>query len=226
MSNVTLATAALPSPTTTPRAFALDFIRHWEDGGSTDPKRTHSLDPADNGNWTGARQGYGKLVGSHHGVTAAALALHRSIPVPSITREIMHALTIDEAADIALSLYYQAPGLDGLAWNRVTASVMDMGWGAGPTHGIQLLQRLIGAADDGAVVPDGETARRYPAWLVRRGEGAAAGDYAAERNAYYESVIARNPMMAKNRNGWRARSAYYTPGDRGGWWTRWSGQAS
>ena len=205
-------------PNMTPRTFALDFIRHWEDGGSSDPARTHSMKTADSGNWTGGRVGLGSLVGSNHGVTAAALALHRKVPVSTITCAVMHALSLEEAADIAIEHYYAAPKLDLLPWNRVTASVMDMGWGAGPSHAVQLFQRLAGCPDDGCMGPG--TAAAAKAWIARVGEAAAAAAYAGARDAYYEATIARHPEDAAFRNGWRARTAYYLPGDKAGWWAR------
>ena len=200
----------------TPRAFASDFIFHWEDGGSHDPARTHSLDPVDNGNWSGGRQGLGKLVGSNHGVTAAALAAHRNVSVAAITREAMHALTLDEAADIALALYFHAPRLDLLAWNRVTMSVVDMAWGAGPGQAVKLLQRLIGCADDGQCGPG--TAAAYAAWIERHGETDAAELYANARIAFYDRIIAARPANARYRNGWRNRTNYYLPNRPDGWW--------
>jgi lysozyme family protein len=200
----------------TPRTFAMDFIKHWEDGGSTDPNRTHSLDPIDSGNWSGGRQGLGRLIGSNHGVTAAALASYRKVSIDSITRDAMHALALDEAADIALALYYHAPKLDMLPWNRVTASVMDMGWGAGPRQAIKLLQRLAGCADDGCMGPG--TVRATDAWLDRRGESEAAAAYGQARNAFYDRIIVLNPANARYRNGWRNRTAYYLPGDKANWW--------
>jgi lysozyme family protein len=201
----------------TPRAFAIDFIRHWEDGDSADPVRTHSLDPVDAGNWSGGQRGIGKLVGSNHGVTAAALATHRGVPVAAITRDMMHALTIGEAADIALDLYFRGPGLDALPWNRVTMSVFDMGWGAGPPQAIKLLQRLIGAKDDGQCGPG--TVAAYRAWLARYNENQAAMLYADARKAFYGRIIAMRPDNAKYANGWERRTASYTPVN-AGWWSK------
>ena len=68
-----------------PHPFAVAFIRRWEDGNSDDPIKTHSLDPDDSGNWTGAAIGVGALVGSQHGVTPQALAKYRRAPVATIT---------------------------------------------------------------------------------------------------------------------------------------------
>ncbi len=212
-----MTTAPLPA-NTSPHAFAAKFITRWEDGGSTDPRKTHSLDPDDNGNWTGAAKGVGALIGSNHGVTAAALAAHRGVKARDITRAIMAALTLDEAADIALALYYKRPKLDLLPWNRVTASIFDMGWGTGPAQAIKLLQRLVGTADDGIMGP--ATAKAYRTLVERQGEAFVAALWFMTRNAFYDSIIASRPVNAKYERGWKNRSHYFTPGDPEGWWLK------
>lgn len=201
-----------------PHDFARQFITRWEDGGSTDPAKTHSLDPDDNGNWTGAKKGSGSLVGSNHGVTPAALAAFRRVPVASITKPVMAALTLDEAADIALANYYQAPRFSMLPWNRVTASIFDFGWGAGPIQAIKLLQRMLDVADDGQLGP--ATATAYAKLLAAQGETFVAGAWWTIRDAFYESIIASRPVNAKYEKGWDNRSRYFTPGDGEGWWGR------
>lgn len=202
----------------TPIAFARGFITRWEDGNSTDPARTHSKDPVDAGNWTGGKHGLGALVGSNHGVTAAALALHRHVPPATITTAAMHALTLDEAAEIALAHYYRAPGLDGLPWNRVTASIFDFGWGAGPVTAIKRLQDTLLLDRDGCIGP--ATARAFAAW-VGKGEMAAAQAWAAARLDYYERIIAARPANAKYRNGWANRTRFFLSGHVENWWGKW-----
>lgn len=196
-----------------PHDFAKDFILRWEDGGSTDPAKTHSLDRIDTGNWVGDR-----LVGSNHGVTAPALAAHRKVPVSSITQAVMRALTLDEAADIALGLYYKHPKLDLLPWNRVTASIFDMGWGTGPKQAIKLLQRMVGTADDGVMGP--ATAGAYKTMIDRYGENFVAALWWMQRNAFYDQIIKTRPANAKYERGWKNRSHYFVPGDAEGWWQR------
>ena len=199
------------------RPFAVGYIRHWEDGDQADPDRTHSMRPHDGGNWTGGTPGLGVLVGSNHGVTPGVLARHRDVAVSAITWRVMHSLAIDEAADIALAGFYREPGLDRLPWDPLVASVMDMGWGAGPFHGVQLLQRTVGALDDGSIGPG--TAATYQAHVAKVGIEAAARAYAGERYAYYEKVIAARPDNAENRSGWRNRTASFLPGT--AWWRSW-----
>lgn len=200
----------------TPEKFAADFIFVWEDGQKTDPNKTHSLRRNDRGNWSGGAINAGSLIGSNHGVTPTALAAFRKVPVSAITYAVMHALTIEEAGLIALSSYYRDNHLDRLAWNAVTASAFDFGWGAGPITTVKHIQRLVGVKDDG-IIGHG-TSSAFDAWITRLGLEGTANAFGADRNAYYEAVIRSRPEQAENRNGWRNRTAYFLPGTP--WWAR------
>lgn len=166
-----------------------------------------SLDRDDTGNWS-----HGVLVGSKFGVTGDVLAKYRG--VPSVTAAQMAALTLDEAVRIGVKLFYQAPHFDLLPWEQCVASVVDMGWGSGPGQAIKLLQRMVGANDDGAL--GGYTARAYRDYVANHGLEATAYAYAKVRNAFYDSIIAVRPTNAKYRNGWRNRTASFLPGTP--WW--------
>lgn len=203
----------------TPEQAANLFIFHWEDGEKTDPNKTHSMKANDRGNWTGGAQGVGVLVGSNHGVTARALAAYRKVPVASITAAIMHALTIGEAADIALTTFYDDNHLDRLAWNPVTASVFDFAYGAGPITAPMHLQRLVGEKDDGII--GFATVSAYARWITRLGLEGAAKAWSVERLAYYRSVVQAHPEQAENFNGWQNRTVYYLPG--APWWAKFNG---
>jgi len=184
-----------------PADFIRDYIETHEGGLSTDPD--------DTGNWH-----HGVLVGSKFGVTGDVLARHRG--VTSVTPAQMAALTLDEAVQIGMDLFYTAPHFDALPWDQAIASVLDMGWGAGPGQAIRLLQRMIGANDDGQIGP--YTARLYASYLAHHGVEAAARAYGAVRNAFYDSIIAIHPSHAKYRGGWRNRTASFLPGTP--WWGR------
>ncbi|MFZ5704903.1 MAG: glycosyl hydrolase 108 family protein [Pseudomonadota bacterium] len=192
----------------TPFEFAKRYIGRWEG--------VYSGDAADNGNWTGGKRGAGQLVGSQYGVTPAAIAGHRKIPVASVTIATIKSITLDEAAQIALSAYYLKPRLDLLPWNAVTASIMDFGWGAGPVQAIKLLQRMLDTADDGIMGP--ATAGAYQGLLAAQGEVFVAGAWWTIRDSFYELIIGKNPSNAKFEKGWDNRSRYFTPGDAEGWW--------
>jgi lysozyme family protein len=180
-----------------------DFIRGYiqaHEGGL-------SVDRDDRGNWH-----HGALVGSKFGVTGDVLARYRG--VPAVAAGDVVALTLDEAVSIGMDLFYKAPHFDLLLWDRSIASVVDMGWGAGPAQAMKLLQRIIGARDDGQVGPI--TARSYVTYVSAKGEEAAARAYAAARNAFYDNIIAIHPTNAKFRGGWRNRTASFLPGT--AWW--------
>lgn len=205
----------------TPHAFAKDFIFRWEDGKQIDPVKTHSMDPDDSGNWTGAKIGVGNLVGSQHGVTPAVLAGHRGVAAKAITKDIMRALTMDEAADIALVRFYRGPNLHRLTWGPATASLFDMGWGTGPTQAIKLAQRMVDApVDDGVITPLGATERLWNALASSQPAEFMAGAFWSVRDAFYDLIIEQNPVKKKYANGWDNRSDYFTPGHPEGWWAR------
>ena len=192
-----------------PKTFCIDFISQWE--GKL------SLDRDDAGNWSTGKKGVGTLIGSNYGVTAAALAKHRNVSVGGISASAMANLTLDEAADIALSLYYYAPKLNLLPWNRVTASIFDAGWGMGPTQAIKLWQRLIGVADDGKIGP--ATAAASSAYRSKVSEEGAAAQWGIERILFYISISQPPSTNIRFLKGWTNRTRYFLPG--GEWWSRW-----
>jgi lysozyme family protein len=190
----------------TPHDVFKDYIETWEGG--------LSLDPDDAGNWYARKGRKPELVGSNHGVTAAALAAWRGSD--AIAAADIAALTIDDAAQIAAALYYDQPGFDLLPWDPVVASIVDFGWGAGPVQATKLLQRMIGVADDGRIGPI--TIRAYRQFVASHGLERAAKQWQAARDIYYRLVVNVRPIMAKYRRGWMLRSAYFIPGTP--WWLR------
>lgn len=172
-----------------------------------------SLDPADNGNWTGGKRNVGRLVGSKFGVTAGAIAVYRGVPAASITPLEIAELTRDEAVKIGVKLYYERPHFDLLPWNRATASIVDKGWGSGPVQAIKLLQRMVGVADDGALGP--ATAAAYTLWLAKHGEEATAIQWGEIRRRFDASL--NQPRFI---NGWNNRTNSFLPGTK--WWREWA----
>jgi lysozyme family protein len=201
--------------TFTPQQFAEDYIQRWEGGMSKDPN--------DAGNWSSGQKHVGTLLGSNCGVTGRALAQYRGVPVSSLTMADVQNIKLSEAAAIALKMYFREVNLHYLPWNRVTASVFDFGWGAGPVTSIKLFQRMLGANDDGKIGLLGETDTKFKNQLITRGEEALAKSWQAARNQYYTDLVARRPSDAKYINGWKNRSAYFTPNDKEGWWKRFGG---
>ena len=172
-----------------------------------------SMDPADNGNWTGGRRGQGALVGSKYGVTAGAVAMYRGVPVASITKADIANLTKEEAVAIGVKNYYHAPGLDRLPFNRVTLSIIDKGWGSGPGRAIKLLNRMLGQPEVSSLSQ--QTINAYAAFIARVGEEAAARKWADVRIAFDTSL--GQPRFIK---GWNNRTRSFLPGTP--WWGEWA----
>jgi hypothetical protein len=199
-------------------AFIAGYISRWEGR----PGKYLSTDPNDNGNWylPGAKAqkcGQGSCVGSNYGVTGATLAAF--LGRTNITAADMKAVSLSTAAAIAKKLFYTQPGLAFLDWNRVTASVLDFGWGAGPVAAKKLLQDMIDAGQDGQIGSStGETAIKFRAFIAKHGEEFAAGAWWTMREEYYEDLVARRPTDAIYLNGWDNRSDWFTPGNSEGWW--------
>ncbi len=198
------------------RAVAREFIFTFEDGGSNDPARTHSMVAADGGNWTGGVVGKGRLVGSNHGVTPRTLAGWRGLPVDRITYAVMHGVTVEEASQIAVGQFWDATKLDNMPWDPVMASALDFEWGAGERQAATMIQRMVGAAADGDLGPG--SAAAYSAFVARHGLVATARAWADTRDAFYRLLVAQKPKNGVFLNGWVRRTAYYRPGSP--WWAR------
>lgn len=185
------------------RAFIKRFIEEHEGG--------LSLHPKDTGNWY-----KGALVGSKYGVTPNALLKHRGLKEMTAAKmkQEIAALTISEAVDIGVSAYYKEPRFDLLVWNEVTAAVLDHGWISGPSQAIKILQRLIGAADDGQLGP--ATATAYNNWIARFGVENSAKAYANARNAFFTKLTVTRPANKAFLKGWMNRANSFLPGTV--WW--------
>lgn len=200
---VPVGTATVDHPQYTIERFIEHFIKTYEGG--------MSLDKDDTGNFY-----RGVLVGSKYGVTGAALADYRN--VTTITAKDIANLTMAEAVQVGLELYYDRPDFDLLPWDPVVASIMDMGWGAGPGQAIKLMQRMCAVSDDGKI--GRYTVAGYEDYLAAHGLEQTAIDWCNVRYAFYDLIIQRRPTNAKYRNGWRNRSAGFLPGTP--FWLEWN----
>lgn len=178
----------------TPQEFLKMVIARWEG--------LYSEDSDDAGNWCG-----GKLVGSMHGVTGSVLAMHRRIAYASVTPEVMKSVTLDEAADIGMEGYYKGGRFDLLPWCPATASLLDFAWGSGPTQAARSMQRLVGAAPDGAIGP--HTANAYNAWLRTGDPWATTNAIKEMRKAFYRGIA--HGSNAKYLEGWLNRAEWASP---------------
>lgn len=98
-------------------------------------------DPEDRGNWTGGRKGAGELKGTKYGVSAA-----------SYPGEDIKNLTIDRAKWIYKRDFWGPAGCD-VAPAAVRFDLFDTAVHAGKGAALRMLQRAVGAKDDGVLGP-------------------------------------------------------------------------
>lgn len=96
---------------------------------------------ADHGNWTGGRIGKGELKGTKYGISAAAF--------PDLD---IKAVTIDQARDIYRTRYWSAAGCDSVP-EALRFELFDFAVNSGPGKAARLLQRAVGAEEDGSIGP-------------------------------------------------------------------------
>lgn len=100
-----------------------------------------SADPRDAGNWTGGRQGVGKLRGTNMGISAAAF--------PDVNIE---WLTPADAASIYRSRYWSKINGDNLP-DPVNLVTFDCAVNCGVDRAAKILQGAAGAGQDGVIGP-------------------------------------------------------------------------
>jgi lysozyme family protein len=169
--------------------------------------------PEDAGNYVN-----GRLVGTMRGVTPAVLAAHRGVPAVTITEADMRSVTLEEAAEIGATRFYQGTGLDLLPWGPATAALVDVGWGSGPRQAVLFAQRLSGAVADGKVGP--KTVAAYGNWIREVGWEEATRAVNRMRRDFYALIISRKPQWEIYRQGWNNRADWMLPG--GEWWKAWA----
>ena len=100
-----------------------------------------SLDPRDRGNWTGGRRDWGELKGTKYGISAHAF--------PDLD---IKSLTLEQARQIYRDKYWSAACCDMLP-DPLKFPVFDLAVNSGPGRAARLLQRAVGAEEDGSIGP-------------------------------------------------------------------------
>lgn len=129
-----------------------------------------SIDPNDDGNWTGGAKGKGQLLGTKWGLSAAS---YPSLSIQSITRE--------QALAIYFRDFWSRIRGDQLP-QRVSLVLLDSAVNQGVGTAVKFLQRALRVADDGVMGPETISAARSAAdphylvadFLAVRGVGYAA----------------------------------------------------
>ncbi|WP_198666050.1 glycosyl hydrolase 108 family protein [Tropicimonas sp. IMCC34043] len=127
------------------------------------------------------------------GITLATLRSHRGEPV---TKDDVRNLTVEEAREIYRTRYWNALRCDELA-HGVDLMVFDFGVNAGPGRAARLLQKVVGANQDGMIGPVTVAAAKAvdPAFIIKR--------YSELRLEYYKG-LSTWPRFGR---GWARRTA-------------------
>jgi lysozyme family protein len=117
--------------------FSADFNKAFEnvigvEGGFSD-------DPKDSGNWTGGKEGTGKLNGTKYGVSAAAY--------PSLE---IKTISLDDAKAIYHRDYWQVINGDDFSF-PVANALFDCAVNSGCTSAAKLFQKALGVSSDGKI---------------------------------------------------------------------------
>ena len=135
----------------------------------------------------------GKLVGTKFGISAPVLKQYLG-RTPTVKD--MKELKLKSALDILENQYYKGPKIDKLPVS-IRKNVLDMAINAGPGRAIKILQKLVGAKQDGAIGP--ETLKKIKESKITN------NDYVDARRDFYLGLVKRKPVYKKFKRGWLNR---------------------
>ena len=142
-----------------------------------------SNDPKDPGNWTGGKEGSGKLNGTKYGVSAAS---YPSLDIQSIT--------LDDAKAIYYRDFWQVINGDAFPFS-ISNALFDCAINSGCASAAKLLQRSLG------VVSDGKIGKQTIAAAQAKDQTELLIDFLAARAVFY-ARLARFELYGK---GWMKR---------------------
>jgi len=107
-------------------------------------------------------------------------------------------ITDDEVNDIYWTLYWLPMNLELLNDDDLALQVFDMGVNAGIRTSIKLLQRLVGATDDGLL-------GKQTADAVANYQGNVLDDFIKRRKLFYVTLVQQKPQLRVFIKGWLNR---------------------
>lgn len=164
-----------------------DTIRRHE-GGFQD-------DPEDDGNWTGGKQGIGKLKGTKYGISAATYP-HLDIP----------NLTVEDAVHIYWRDWWDGSmrWLQKLGAPSVAAKIFDLGITMGPRRIVTIAQRAANNAGANITV-DGHAGPQTIAAINRIPHARFLDALKLEASGHYRRIAWKYPKKRKYLAGWLNR---------------------
>ncbi len=157
----------------------------------------YTNDPVDNGNWTGGKQGKGRLIGTNYGISAPILEKWKG---SDATVSDMKGLDIEVAKNIYWNYFWKKCHAD-----KLPLEVQFIHYDASINHGLKgankILQRVLGVGVDGIV---GKI-------TLGNAHKATLEDYSIQRMCEYGRIISARPANAKYAKGWtqRVKDVYF-----------------
>ncbi|WP_029015154.1 glycosyl hydrolase 108 family protein [Niveispirillum irakense] len=202
---------AYPTPATAFQTAIAQWEGLWED------------DPNDTGNYANCAAGGSTLIGTMRGVTPDVYGAYLKVDPCSLSAsQMQQGVTLAVAADIAVTQFYQGPGLNQLTWSPLVAIVMDFGWTSGPGQAVSCLQGLVGASQDG--IPGPETSALVNQYIAAQGIAPACDAMTAARVQFYQSISQPGTPDFEYRDGWVNRANWFLSSNPSPcWWDAWKG---
>lgn len=157
-----------------------------------------SLDPADNGNWTGGARGEGELMGTKHGISAAQ---YPNEDIPN--------LTLSQAKAIYKRDYWDTLKLDEVNNETLQEKLFDMAVNMGVETATLILQRSVNfLQSEDQIDEDGILGHQTLQWAhywLQKNDLAFWITLKSFRFMRYYEIISHNPGLRKYRFSWLSR---------------------
>jgi lysozyme family protein len=138
------------------------------------------------------------------GITKFGISLRS---YPHLGRDGIRNLTIPQAKDIYYRDWWIKLRCSEIRDDSVAQKYLDTCVNLGPRPGTRILQRALGEVGQRVTV-DGRIGPQTLAAANRADPGVLITAMRRMQASHYESVIMRNPALAKFRRGWMARAAF------------------
>lgn len=135
-----------------------------------------------------------------YGITLVALSDYRGHPC---TPADVACLSEGEAREIYRTQYVKRPKFDQIANANLRALVVDWGVTSHPRTSAKALQRAVGVTADGSIGPITLAA------VNSADPRALFGAVLSAREAFYRSIVDRDPTQSRFLNGWLNRCAEF-----------------
>ena len=144
----------------------------------------------------------GTILGTNYGITPQVYAEYKGTSVDNLQPEDIKNITEQEAREIYKDKFYNRTRIKDINDENLRANVFDMGLNAGPRNAVKIIQKLLGAKEDGILGP--QTLKKL------NSVGVDNNVYSDKRLEYYKSITDSTP---NEQVSWARRANHFrTPG--------------